>query len=814
VTSLTRVDAQARARLLDVEAYEVALDLTGGEHVFGSVTTVRFGCTEPGAATFVDVAAATLRSARLNGTELDVDAAYDPVARRLRLDALAAGNELVVDAVMAYSHDGEGLHRHVDPADGRVYLYAMSFLDAAPRWFACFDQPDLKAPMSFEVRCPADWTVAGNGPARELGAGRWAIASTAALATYFTTLVAGPYHVVTDAHEGIPLSLRVRQSLAEHLDRDAGSLFAHTKRCLTEFQALFGVEYPWGEYHQAFVPEFNAGAMENPGCVTFRDTLVFRSRVTDSDRITRDVTIAHEMAHMWFGDLVTMRWWDDLWLNESFAEYLGYRVTGGHSWVSFGASRKSWGFAADRRPSTHPVAGNGAADAKSALSEFDGISYAKGASVLRQLAVQLGDEVFLDGLRRYIEQHAGGNAELADLLRDWADAGAGDIDAWTSAWLTTTGLDTLSARDGQVLRHSPEGAARVHAIEVAVLSPEGAERASARVTVAGEQVPTGLRSPGVVLPDARDEAWAKLALSASTWQAMPRLLPGVSDARTRVAVWNALQLATADAEVDPMLAIDIVTAALPAEADDSVVGAVGRWATRAICGLYLDGEQRREARARVAGALLGAAEVVPPGSARQLAAVRVVIAVTSDANRLHDWLGGRDLPPGLAVDAELRWSIVERLARLGELDDAAIGAEAAADHSSAGEVHAARCRAARPDKRAKRAAWNAIMHDADRPNYELYALADGFWDPDQLALTEPYVARYFEQVPGTATLRSGWVVERLALMAYPWPVVTDEVHEAGRRLLADPRLDQRVRRSVTDADDDLHRALAVRRRYP
>jgi aminopeptidase N len=257
-----------------------------------------------------------------------------------------------------------------------------------------------------------------------------------------------------------------------------------------------------------------------------------------------------------------------------------------------------------------------------------------------------------------------------------------------------------------------------------------------------------------------------------------------------------------------------VAGALPAEADDAVLAAGGRWAIRTLSGCYLDDEPRRDARARIAGALLGMADVAAPGSARQLAAVRVVIDATSDAGRLHDWLAARDLPPGLVVDAELRWAIVHRLARLGELDETAIGAEAVRDRSSAGAVHAARCRASRPDRRAKRAAWNAVMHDAARPSYELYALAEGFWDPDQRALTEPYVERYFEQVPGTATLRSGWVVERLALLAYPWPVITAEVHAARVRLLTDAVLDKRVRRSVTDAGDDLRRALEVRRRFP
>ena len=322
---------------------------------------------------------------------------------------------------MPFRNDGEGLHRSVDPADGRHYVYGMSFMDAAPSIFACFDQPDLKAPYTFHVTAPTDWTVVGNAPATQVEPGVWELETTQPLSTYFVTLVAGPYHVLRDEHDGIPLGLSARASLAPHLDKDADELFTMTKACFDEFHRLFGIRYPFGDYHQAFVPEFNAGAMENPGCVTFRDNLVFASRVTRGARILRATTVSHEMAHQWFGNIVTPRWWDDLWLNESFAEYLGNRVAADvteydDAWVHTAYSRRQWGLVADQAPTTHPVAGNGAADALSALQSFDGISYVKGSTVLKQLATSLGDEVFLGGVVDHMTRHRFGNATLHDLV--------------------------------------------------------------------------------------------------------------------------------------------------------------------------------------------------------------------------------------------------------------------------------------------------------------------------------------------------------------------------------------------------------------
>jgi aminopeptidase N len=817
VAPLTHTEAQRRAALIQVSSYDVQLELTRGDELFGSTTTVRFTAV-PGTATFVDVAPHELHAVHLNGRALDPG---ELETGRLPLTDLAAENELVVEATMAYSHDGEGLHRHVDPADGRTYLYAMSFLDAAPRWFACFDQPDLKALFTLDVTAPPEWTVLGNAPAQALGPGRWRLATAHPVATYFTTIVAGPYHSVVTEHDGIRLGLHTRASLARELDEQGPELLAVTGRLFDEFHRLFGVRYPWGEYHQAFVPDFNAGAMENPGCVTFRDTYVFRSRVTDSERGVLVTTIAHEMAHQWFGNLVTMRWWDDLWLNESFAEYLGYRVGDAVSdyrpWVEYSAQRKHWGYAADRRPSTHPVAGNGVADTKSALTDFDGISYAKGAAVLRQLAVRLGDDTLLAGLRQHFHTHAYGNATFADLIGAWASAGAQDLDAWADVWLRTSGMDTLNvtANGAAPTLHRRGSADRPHAVSVATFDDRGRELGRHSV-VALEPVPVPVPTPNpatLVLPDANDDTWAKTAFDAETWQRMPALLPAIEDPMARVTVWNALRLAVADAELSPDLALRIIEAGLPDEVE-VVLGSTLAWAVDQLAACYLpDGAPRAAATHRLAAVAERALQGAEPGSSRQLTAARAHVRTASDVAVLRSWLDGRDVPPGLVLDDELRWLVVGRLAGLGGADASALDAELGRDRSAQGRVHAARCRAALPTAEAKAAAWQAITGDAQLSNYELYALAEGFWQPGQSEVTAPYVDRYFAEIAHTAGLRSGWVVARVAGLAYPRTAVSPGTLEQSDALLARSDLDSGIRRSVVDAADDLRRALASRQKF-
>ncbi|MEV4757976.1 aminopeptidase N [Micromonospora sp. NPDC049559] len=871
--SLTRADAAERAALLTVESYEIDLDFTGaldgaGEAGFRSAVTIRFRAAA-GAATFVEVKPVQLLGVRLNGVELDPAALDD---NRFPLTGLRDENVLVVEARMAYSNTGEGMHRFVDPADGETYLYAMSFLDEVQRIYAAFDQPDLKAPVTLAVTAPPHWIVAGNGEQEPgsgngeqevtsaggerqpaVGAGgararRWRFRPTRPLATYFTSLIAGPYHLRRSEHDGIPLGLYCRRSLAEHLDADADELFTVTRQCLDRFHELFGVRYPFGKYDQAFVPEFNAGAMENPGLVTLRDDYVFRSAVTESQREQRATTIAHEMAHMWFGDLVTMRWWDDLWLNESFAEYLGTRVTAEatrhrHAWTTFAMRRKAWGYAADQRPSTHPVAPPEVTDAAQALVNFDGISYAKGASVLRQLVAWIGDEPFLAGLRAHFAAHRFGNATLADLLAALSSATGRDLAGWAELWLRRARVNTLRAEvtvadDGRyaevaVVQTAPpeQPVLRPHRIGVAGydLDESAGGRAVPRQRFEADLEPgadgertvlaalAGVPAADVLLLNDGDLTFAKVRLDPASTAAVPRVLPALTDPLARALLWRETLDAVTDAERPVADLVGLVLTALPAEREvivvEDVLGLGGSLIDR-----YLDAPARAEALRQVAHAcerLLAAtpASDDPESRSLRLAAVRGLIAAGDDTDRLGGWLAGHAVPEGIAVDAELRWAVLNRLAVLGAVGAPEIDAELAADRSAAGAERAAQCRAALPDPAAKRRAWEAVVSDTTLSNRLVRATAAGFWQPEQRDLTEPYVERYFAEMPAAARLRTPFLAERVAGLAFPRYAVAPRTSELATALLERDDLVQGLRRAVTDAADDLRRALAARARF-
>jgi aminopeptidase N len=843
--SLTRVEAAERAALLSVDGYLVDLDLTTGDAEFGTTTTVRFTCARPGADTFVELRPAALHSATLNGRPLDVTALDD---NRLWLTDLATDNELVVRATMAYSNSGEGLHRFTDPADGAVYLYAQTFLDSAQRVFACFDQPDLKAPVTLTVTAPPEWTVLANGaaeqtgPAEQSGPGRWRFAVTRPLATYFVTLVAGPYHSRYTEHDGIPLGIHCRAALAEHLDRDADELFEITAACFDRYHELFGLRYPFGKYDQVFVPEFNAGAMENPGCVTFRDEFVFRSAVTEAQRTTRAMVIAHEMAHMWFGDLVTMRWWDDLWLNESFAEYLGVRVAGEatrfpETWSAFTINRKTWGYAADQRPSTHPVAPARVDDADAALLNFDGISYAKGAAALRQLAASLGDEAFFAGLRRFFAAHAYRNATLDDLLTALGEASGRDLGEWAKPWLRETGVTTLrpvaaTDPDGRytavtLVQTAPPGhpVLRPHRLALGLYDREADGRVVRRERVEVDvdpavdnghtPVPTLAGWPAATLLLANDDdlTYAKIRLADAELTALPSVLPAVVDPLARTLLWSAAWDATRDGELPPTSFLELAVIGLPAETDLAVFEQVVSWAADVAVGQYLTPAQRPGALAALAASCAGVLADAAPGSGRQLAAARGLVrcAGSADTRALRSWLGTPDkAPAGLIVDVELRWAVLRRLVVLGAATADDIAAESERDRSAHGAEHAAGCRAALPDPEAKARAWESVVADRSLSNRLALALANGFWQPEQDALTSGYVQRYVDDMPAVARWRTADVMRRLASAAYPRYAVDHATVAAAESLLDRRDLPVGLRRAVLDATDDLRRALAIR----
>ncbi len=820
--SLTVGEAHTRAQSIQATSYDVELDLTRGSEHFGSRTVIDFRSLDR-QDSFVDVQAHEVDTIRLNERSLDP---ADVVDGRLRLVGLEDDNTLTVEARMAYSHDGEGLHRAVDREDKQAYVYAMSFLPAAPRIFACFDQPDLKAPYRVSVTAPEDWTVLGNGRAERTAPGRWTLAETMPLSTYFVTMVAGPYHSVTSEHDGITLGLHCRQSIAAHLDKDADELFEVTGQCFDEYHRLFGIRYPFGDYHQAFVPEFNAGAMENPGCVTFSDDLVFKAQATDSLRATRANIVAHEMAHQWFGDLVTMRWWDDLWLNESFAEYMGYRVTHDVTrfkdvWVEYAYVTKAWGLAADQRSSTHPVAGNGAVDAQQALTDFDGISYSKGTAALRQLNAYLADEAFLAGVVDHLQRHAYGNATLADLLTSWEGASGKDVRTWAEAWLRTPGVDTLSCevRDGDaVVIHrvngSPAEVARPHALTMTAYDAEGlGESRQVVIADATTRIPFERVDPeGVLLPDSGDETWAKVSLDPASLQRVPTLLPRIREPLARAVIWGALREGLFDATVDPELYLQAIEKALPMDYDLTVEHVLGGGFTGAVAelGRYFTATGDRHRLTAVASALVDRAA---PGSNRQLIAVRALIGLTDQPDLMRGWLSGATTPPGVVADENFRWRLTKALSSMGELGPEEIEAEARRDPSSQGALYALQCRAALPHAETKAETWEAITTDAGLSNYELYALAQSFFQRDQAELTAPYTARYFTDIPETAQLRTGWIVERTAMLSYPRYAVDSSSLTLAEVCLAREELDAGTRRSISDCTDDLRRVLASKERF-
>ncbi|HYP45234.1 MAG TPA: aminopeptidase N [Propionibacteriaceae bacterium] len=811
--SLQRSEAVQRAENVSDAQVLVELDLTGTDEQFASTTTLTFS-SAAGGITFLDFQGDECRSATVNGRKLPASAWR---AGRISLPDLQPMNTVVVDGLMRYSNDGEGMHRHVDPADGSTYLYAMSFLNAAPRWFACFDQPDLKANYEFRVRAPQDWVVLGNGPSRSVAPGLWQLLPLRPLSTYFVTLVAGPYASVTDEHDGIPLGFHVRASLADALRAEAADLIAVTKASFDYYHRVFGIRYPFGDYHQAFVPDFNAGAMENPGCVTLRDSLIFRSRATRSERAGRATTMAHEMAHMWFGDLVTMTWWDDLWLNESFAEYVAHRVseeaTGYASWGEFGISRKDWGSVADQSPSTHPVAGNGAGDADQARQNFDGISYAKGAAVLKQLAAYLGEDVFWSGLRTYLSSHSFGNAELADLISTWTLAGAVGLDQWAADWLQTTGMDTLDVTDtagaATIVRTPPRGThrARRHAIKVGAVAHDGRLTAHVPVLLGDEPVAAALPvGTALVVPDAGDDTWAKIRFGTGGWTRVASVLPTLADAAARVVIYNSIRDAVRDAELAPALALDLVCDSLAAEPTDVVLSEMLGFALNQLAGGYASPADRVRRRDQVHAAARALLDLAPAGSDRQLAAFRSVVASCADADALRGWRSSTGLPDGVELDPELAWAVVEQLAAL--TGDVGVIEEAArSDRSGAGLAAAARARARLPTSAAKEAAWRLLMEPSASSAYELYATAQGFFDPLQSSLTEGYVGRYFNEVPETANFRQGWALGRVARLAYPASATTGDNLRRGERALQREDLAPPVRRALVDGTDQLRRGV-------
>lgn len=827
---LTREEAQTRATAIDVQRYAIDLDLTTGDETFRSSTVIRF-TARTATDTFVEVKPAVLRSVTLDGQPLDPALLADG---RYPLTGLAAGpHELSVDATMRYSRTGEGMHRFTDPTDGESYVYTQLFLDDLQRVFAAFDQPDLKSVFELTVTAPDGWNVLGNGIATHTGDGRWTIAPTPLISTYLVAVAAGPWHSVTTEHAGIPFGIHCRRSLAPHLDADADEILDVTRACFDRYHEKFDEPYPFDSYDQAFVPEFNAGAMENPGLVTFRDEFVYRSAVTDTERQTRAMVISHEMAHMWFGDLVTLSWWDDIWLNESFAEYMGYQTLAEatrftDTWVDFGVARKGWGYDADQRPSTHPVAPDPAAvpDTASALVNFDGISYAKGASALRQLVAWIGEKDFLAGINTHFARHKFANASLADFIDNLASATDRDVHGWADTWLRTTGPDTLTTRvedlGNEFTLTVDHLGSRPHRIAVGLYDHElGVQTGVGRLVLrdrvetdvpgTGEPLALPGRRPVLVVPNDQDLTYAKVRFDPESWTAVESALSGIPDPLTRAVIWNTARDMVRDGDLHPTTHLTLARTHLPHETDLALVQGVLGFAAF-LTDRYLTPEERPAALATLADLCRDLLRRTEDGSnpGLRLVAVRHFIDAATQSATLQEWLTDGTAPGGPELDPELRWRVLTRLAVLGATDEAAIAAELAQDPSATGQEGAARCRAALPDPEAKAAAWQSLFYDDTLSNYLFTATAQGFWQPEQTGLTRSYVARYYPDAVALAARRGPAIATAAGRAAFPAYDVDADSLALGSRALDDDTLTPALRRKLVDELDDLRRALAVR----
>jgi aminopeptidase N len=841
--NITRAEARERSALIHVNSYEVVLDLTTDQDTFSSVTIVDFDCREQGASTWIDLIADQVNAVSLNGRELDVSSVVD--GTRIMLDNLEAGNLLVVNADCVYMNTGEGLHRFVDPVDKETYIYTQFETADARRAYACFEQPDLKATWQLTVAAPSHWQVVSNSPTpdpevEDDGTALWTFAPTPRMSTYITALVAGPYHRATDSYTGkfgsYPLDVYCRESLSQYLDADV--IFAETKQGFEFFEEQFGVGYPFGKYSQLFVPEFNAGAMENAGCVTHREDYVFRSRVTDAAYETRSNTILHELAHMWFGDLVTMTWWDDLWLNESFAEWASHwcnaratRYT--DAWTTFANQRKAWAYRQDQLPSTHPIAAD-MVDLDAVKVNFDGITYAKGASALQQLVAWVGEEHFTEGVRNYFTKHAWGNTELRDLLSELEATSGRDLSEWTEQWLQTSGVNLLRpviavGPDGtytsvsieQLPPSAPEGVAqtlRSHRIGIGLYDLAAAglvrrDRIELDVVGVTTQVPqlVGIRQPDLLLVNDGDLTFAKIRLDERSWSTVVHHLGELTDSLARAVVWGAAWDMTRDAEVSTGDFLTLVLSGIGRESDVGVVqGVLGQ--LRAAIDSYAAAEHRVEYKGRLAASLQQLAERSTPGSDHQLAFARSFVGTaTSDAqvNVIAGLLDGSIVWDGLAIDTDMRWYLVQQLVMRGRLADDAIEAELTVDDTATGRRQAALARAARPTEAAKELAWADIVDRTDLPNAILDATLGGFMQADQVDELRPYRARYFADLPRVWDQRTQEMAGNIAVGLYPRLLVEQETLDATDEFLA-ADLNPSLRRLATEGRDGVARALRAR----
>ena len=854
--NLTRVEAAERARILSVQRYDIALDLIHGDKEFGSITTVKFTVKEPGD-TFIDLRAARVREVILDGNDITEGAitldekGYDPTHGVALRDLTAGEHTLRITADCEYSRTGQGLHRFVDPADGETYLYTQFETADAKRVFACFDQPDLKARYKLTVHTPDNWKVISNAEqdVQKTADGEVHISRIDyPLSTYLVALCAGPYHEVRSSWTGtltrhpetpedqpdtitVPFGLYCRASLAPHLD--AERIFEQTKQGFDWYHRHFGMAYPFGKYDQVFCPEYNMGAMENAGCVTFRDEYIFTSKVTRYLYERRCDTILHELAHMWFGDLVTMEWWGDLWLNESFATWAAAisqseETEFDTAWVTFANIEKSWAYRQDQLPSTHPVFTD-ASDVETVEQNFDGITYAKGASVLRQMVAWVGQENFMAALKKYFDKHAWGNTVLDDLLVELEETSGRDVRAWSAKWLETAGVNTLTVEvaDDAEGTITSLGIRQSYAAGYETLRPHRAvigfyDLTDGKLTrtdrieldIDGELTEVaeavGKKRPDLILLNDEDLAFAKVRLDERSIDTAVKHLGDIDSSVARGVVWGSLWDTVRDAQMPARQYVEFVLNNIGKETNSTALRTQLGNLSIALRS-FVNPEFRDETRERAADRLWSLACAAQPDSDSQLQLVQAFVNQTrteaqyENVQRLFE---GDIVLDGLEIDTDLRWTLICRLATGGRVSAAQIDAEAANDNTATGQQYAAQAYASQPSEQVKAEYWNKIMVTGELSNmiqrYAIFGFKSG--EPELIA---PYIEPYFELIEGIWRSRSHEISMQIIGGMYPSEPTAELLERTEAYLASLPEDAAALRRQIAEARDGVARALKV-----
>lgn len=747
--TLTRDEARSRSEVITDLHYDVALDLRDGpiEGVFGSRTRIRF-TARPGRATFADLGPGVVERAELNGRPVH----HDEARHRLLLDGLAADNELTVDAAVEFATSAVGLRRIRDPGDGTVTVHAHFQPFAAHRVFCCFDQPDLRGRFTLTVRAPADWTVVSATAARAVrvipGGREWSFGPTPPLSTYHVGLAAGHFHIVRVWRAGVPIEFCCRPALAHRLR--PGALADVVAAGLVWFTEAFGRPFPYEELRWVFVPDFPAGGMENVGAVMLDESHLRPGDDRDAVDGAFAELLLHELCHMWFGNLVTISWWDDLWFNEAFATHFAHRamidVLGRGDWAGAARIRRKAQAYTDDTAVRRPVP-----DTAGLITAFGPAVYVKAAALLDQLELHIGADAFHAGIGTVLAEHAHASVRSSEVIAAWEGASDRNLEALLAGWFDAPGVavvDTIarSATGADpaalVLSCSREGPlpqqVRVEVHDV--IDDRLVRRAAETVEVTGGLVPVpgcrGQPRSALLLPNADDRAYLTVRFADADVATLERHLGSIPDAVARSVAWHALAGMAETAHLPASRWVAILSRHAGAEPDIDTIGPLFRQGLHTADHLCADGRTAalRRALAHCADAAMRASA---PGGRAQLFWLRQRIAADPDPSFAHGLLDGALAVDGVELDTELSWHLVLRLATLGAIDGDSIDAVATRDPSPRGSRRRQTARASRPDRNAKDEATTLVWSPGS-PYPLVHAVLDGFWRPGQEELLEPY----------------------------------------------------------------------------